>query len=84
MKKSLLLLTFFTCLSFVGWAKVNPTTDNGDEEIDPEPKEWYTFSISKTYLALFNLFSVQASEPDSLHFRAPFLKDLPDPENAPQ
>ncbi|MGB0424035.1 MAG: hypothetical protein ACPGED_06930, partial [Flavobacteriales bacterium] len=62
MRKSLLLLTFFACLGTAGWANANPTPENGGDGGDPEPKSSYTFSISKAYLALFNLFSVKAPE----------------------
>jgi hypothetical protein len=63
MKRLFSLLVFTAFLGTAGWAN-NNVDPNGDPE--PEKKEGqYTFSLSKAYFSFFNLFTVEAVEPDS-------------------
>lgn len=63
MKRLFSLLVFTAFLGTAGWAN-NNVDPNGDPE--PEKKEGqYTFSLSKAYFSFFNLFTVEAVQPDS-------------------
>ncbi|MFM1931368.1 MAG: hypothetical protein RL226_671 [Bacteroidota bacterium] len=67
MKKLAFLIALSLCAASV--AKANNETKSGE----PEPKrpEQYTFSLTKAYFALFNLFTVEPQEKDSLQIKAP-------------
>ncbi|MFT4678881.1 MAG: hypothetical protein ACI84C_002046 [Flavobacteriales bacterium] len=62
MKQFIVLFAFTLGLTFTGFA--NNGEANGDPE-KPEEKQEYTFSLSRGYLQLFNLFSVEPAKVDT-------------------
>ena len=64
MKQLVLLVVFSVSLSAAAVAN-NELETNGDPE-KPQEKQEYTFFLSRGYLKLFNLFSVEPTETDTL------------------
>lgn len=63
MKQLVALLSLTLCLSTAAFA--NNVETNGDPD-KPEQKQEYTFSLSRGYLKLFNLFSVEPAKTDTI------------------
>ena len=71
MKKLALLLVFTACIATVGWANNSPDTP-GDPEQKKNESE-YTFSLSTSYFSIFNIFTVEPAQTDSLRRRTDLL-----------
>ncbi|MEO0404192.1 MAG: hypothetical protein AAF193_04915 [Bacteroidota bacterium] len=84
MKKSLFLCLLFLGLGTAGWANASPGTENGDDPEDSQQESTYEFSLSKSYLSIFNLFSFTAIKKDTVVVNVSPFYDIREDEKRPQ